>query len=191
MYPNRDGRRMVHEIAQIDHGRMTSLTFAARRHVSIQAVLLIVALLATASTAAACGAGSTGSPTSQEQPSMAAMDTAQAAAWAARPAYTHNTARTEEAYQYAMEHPLVLQWMPCYCGCGGIGHGSNLDCYFEPSAGGTIVFEEHASYCAICVDITLRTKQLASFGASLASIRTAIDAEFGGAGPGTDTARPL
>jgi hypothetical protein len=90
-----------------------------------------------------------------------------------------------------MEHPLVLQWMPCYCGCGGIGHGSNLDCYFEPSAGGTIVFEEHASYCAICVDITLRTKQLANSGATLASIRAAIDAEFGGAGPGTDTERPL
>jgi hypothetical protein len=182
---------MVHEIAQIDHHRMSRLTFGARRHGSIQAVLLIVAFVGTAATAAACGGDHASSPTTQAQPSTAAMDRAQAAAWAARPDYTHTTARTEEAYLYAMEHPLVVQWMPCYCGCGGIGHGSNLDCYFEPNSGGTIVFEEHASYCAICVDITLRTKQLANSGATLASIRTAIDAEFGGAGPGTDTARPL
>lgn len=170
---------------------MSRLTFGAGRRASIQAGLLIVALAGTAATAAACGADHASSPTSQAQPSMAAMDTAHAAAWAARPDYTHVSQRTEEAYLYAMEHPLVLDWMPCYCGCGGLGHGSNLDCYFEPSAGGTIVFEEHASYCAICVDITLRTKQLANSGATLASIRTAIDAEFGGAGPGTDTARPL
>lgn len=182
---------MVHEIAQIDHSRMSRLSSGAGRRAAIQALLLVVALLGTAATAAACGAGHANSPTTQAQPSMAAMNGAQAAAWAARPDYTHTTARTEEAYQYAMEHPLVVQWMPCYCGCGGMGHGSNLDCYFEPSAGGTIVFEEHASYCTICVDITLRTKQLANSGASLASIRTAIDAEFGGAGPGTDTARPL
>ena len=122
---------------------------------------------------------------------MSAMDGAHAAAWAARPAYTGVSQRTEEAYLYAMEHPLVLEWIPCYCGCGAIDHGNNLDCYFEPSAGGSIVFEEHASYCTICVDITLRTKQLAASGSTLANIRAAIDAEFGGAGPGTDTARPL
>ena len=182
---------MVREIAQIDHSRMTRPTFGVRRQATIQALLLVVAIVGTAAAAAACGGGHASNPPDQAHPSMAAMDTAQEAAWAARPAYTHNTARTEEAYLYAMEHPLVVQWMPCYCGCGGIGHGSNLDCYFEPNAGGTIVFEEHASYCAICVDITLRTKQLANSGATLASIRTAIDAEFGGAGTGTDTARPL
>src|SRR5687768_7595590 len=142
MYPNRDGRRMVHEIAQIDHRRMSRLTSGAGRRASIQALLLIVAFIGTAATAAACGGDQASSPSNQAHPTMAAMDGAQAAAWAARPDYTHNTARTEEAYLYAMQHPLVVQWMPCYCGCGGIGHGSNLDCYFEPGAGGTIVFEE-------------------------------------------------
>ncbi|HEY8134424.1 MAG TPA: PCYCGC motif-containing (lipo)protein [Candidatus Limnocylindrales bacterium] len=170
---------------------MSRLTSGTHRRTSIQALLLVVTLLGTAAIATACGGSHATSPTNQAEPSMAAMDTAHAAAWAARPGYTQVSQRTEEAYQYAMEHPLIVQWMPCYCGCGGIGHGSNLDCYFEPSAGGTIVFEEHASYCEICVDITLRTKQLANSGATLASIRTAIDAEFGGAGPGTDTERPL
>jgi hypothetical protein len=122
---------------------------------------------------------------------MEAMDGEMAAMWAGRPAYTHNTPATEEAYNYALQHPLVLHWIPCYCGCGAMGHGNNLDCYFERQAGGTMVFEEHASYCQICVDITLRTKQLAESGSTLASIRAAIDTEFGGAGPGTDTAMPL
>lgn len=161
----------------------------ARLRRPVQACLLIVAVLTTSSVAAGCGGGHETAPPAA--PTMAAMDGAQAAAWASRPDYTAVSARTEEAYQYAMEHPLVLEWIPCYCGCGGLGHGSNLDCYFEPNAGGRIVFEEHASYCGICVDITLRTKQLAASGASLGSIRTAIDAEFGGAGPGTDTQRPV
>ena len=170
---------------------MNRLNPSARLHGPFGACVLIVAVLVTGSAAAGCGQGQTTDTAHSAAPTMAVMDGAQAAAWAVRPAYTHTTARTEEAYQYAMEHPLVLAWMPCYCGCGGMGHASNLDCYFEPSAGGSIVFEEHASYCGICVDITLRTKQLANSGAALASIRTAIDAEFGGAGPGTDTARPL
>ncbi len=182
---------MVPEIAQIDHHRVSGLNSSARLHGPFGACLLIIAVLVTASAATACAQGQTTAPGHSAAPTMAAMDGAQAAAWASRPDYTHTSSRTEEAYRYAMEHPLVLQWMPCYCGCGATGHGSNLDCYFEPSATGSIVFEEHASYCGVCVDITLRTKQLATSGSSLASIRGAIDAEFGGVGPGTDTERPL
>src|SRR5512141_2702630 len=165
---------MVSRIAQIDHHGMNPLNSSARLHGPIQACVLIVAVLVTASAAAGCSPGQATTSPPSAAPTMAAMDGAHAEAWASRPAYTHTTARTEEAYQYAMEHPLVLQWMPCYCGCGAMGHGNNLDCYFEPNAGGSIVFEEHASYCGVCVDITLRTKQLAASGAALASIRTAI-----------------
>lgn len=182
---------MAFEFAQIDHRYMSRLNSSARLHGRFQAGLLIIAVLVTASAATACAQGEATAPQHSAAPTMAAMDGAQAAAWAGRPDYTHTSPRTEEAYRYAMEHPLVLQWMPCYCGCGAMGHGSNLDCYFEPSATGSIVFEEHASYCGVCVDITLRTKQLATSGTSLAGIRGAIDAEFGGVGPGTDTETPL
>jgi hypothetical protein len=182
---------MVPGIAQIDHHRMKRFNPSARLHGTFGACVLIVAVLVTATAVVGCAQGQPNDTPHTAAPTLAAMDGAQAAAWAVRPAYTHTTARTEEAYQYAMEHPLVLQWIPCYCGCGAMGHGSNLDCYFEPNAGGSIVFEEHASYCGVCVDITLRTKQLATSGAALASIRTAIDAEFGAVGPGTDTERPL
>jgi hypothetical protein len=182
---------MVSGIAQIDHHCMSRLNSSARLHGPFQACLLIFAVLVTATATAGCAHGQTTDPGPSATPAMAAMDGAKEAAWSGRPAYTQTTARTEEAYRYAMEHPLILQWIPCYCGCGAMGHGNNLDCYFEPRVGGSIVFDEHASYCGVCVDITLRTKQLAASGASLASIRSAIDAEFGSVGPGTDTERPL
>ena len=35
----------------------------------------------------------------------------------------------QEAYRYALAHPEVIQYMPCYCGCVNDGHTSNKDCY--------------------------------------------------------------
>jgi membrane protease subunit (stomatin/prohibitin family) len=183
---------MVTEIAQIDHRRMSRLAGDASRPRPFRACLMVLALVAAGTAGAGCAQGqmTPDSGTPSTQATMAPVNPALAAGWAARPAYTHASAATEEAYRYAMEHPLVLQWIPCYCGCGAMGHGSNLDCYFEPQGDGPLVFEEHASYCSICVDITLRTKQLAAANTPLVTIRGAIDAEFGGAGPGTDTAKP-
>ena len=111
-------------------------------------------------------------------------------AWEHRPEYTHVSPATERAYAYALHNPHVVRWFPCYCGCGGMGHGSNLDCYFKPTADGTVVFEEHASYCDICVDITLRASELVAQGLSLHDARAAIDAEFAGSVPGTPTELP-
>jgi len=111
--------------------------------------------------------------------------------WAARPAYVRTNAATEEAYAFALEHPQMIQWMPCYCGCEAMDHGSNLDCYYKPGQpGDRAVFEEHASFCDICVDITLKTKQLDAEGKSLREIRQIIDQTFGGSSPGTNTAQP-
>ncbi len=112
-------------------------------------------------------------------------------AWAARPAFTKLDPMTEEAYAYALYHPQIVQWMPCYCGCGGMGHRSNLDCYLKPALPGQKTsFEEHASYCDICVKATLLAKKLISEGKSLREIRAAVDQTFGGAAPGTPTDLP-
>lgn len=111
--------------------------------------------------------------------------------WEARPDYVNVDARTEEAYVYAMYHSKVIEWMPCYCGCGGMGHRSNLDCYFKPGMpGGQIVFEEHASYCDICVKTTLLAKKMVAEGRTLREIRDAVDQTFGGSAPGTPTELP-
>ncbi len=52
-----------------------------------------------------------------------------------------------EAYQFAIANPDYLAQFPCYCGCGGMGHKSNRDCYIrEVKPDGSIVFETHAFF---------------------------------------------
>jgi hypothetical protein len=109
------------------------------------------------------------------------------AMWAARPDYVRANPETEAAYHYAILHPQLVKWMPCYCGCSEMGHGSNLDCYLRP---GAATFEEHASYCDICVQITLKTRDLVNQGKSLNQIRAIVDQTWGGSIPGTPTALP-
>lgn len=53
--------------------------------------------------------------------------------------------QVKEAYRFAIANPDVLKVFPCYCGCGDMGHMSNLDCYIqEVGAGGEILFDNHA-----------------------------------------------
>lgn len=41
-----------------------------------------------------------------------------------------------EAYQFALDHPEVLDYMPCYCGCyEEDGHIGNTDCFVESVEG--------------------------------------------------------
>ncbi len=54
-------------------------------------------------------------------------------------------AQVREAYQFAIANQDYLANFPCYCGCGAVGHMSNLDCYIrEVRPDGTIVFDDHA-----------------------------------------------
>jgi len=51
----------------------------------------------------------------------------------------------QEAYRFAIANPEVLAQIPCYCGCGSMGHESDLDCFIEEfKPDGTIVFGYHA-----------------------------------------------
>ncbi len=46
-----------------------------------------------------------------------------------------------EAYEFALERPDVLEWMPCTCGCVHDGHQHNRACFvasFEPDGGVTL-----------------------------------------------------
>jgi len=115
------------------------------------------------------------------------------AAWATRPAYvSHNGHETEEAYAFAVARPDVVGWMPCYCGCAAMDHRSNLECFLKRrDSGASIAFEEHASYCDVCVKTALMAKQMLAQGATLRQMRAAVDDAFGGNGaPGTPTELP-
>jgi hypothetical protein len=51
----------------------------------------------------------------------------------------------QEAYQFAIANPEILAKLPCYCGCGNMGHTSNLDCFVEEmTQDGSIVYGYHA-----------------------------------------------
>ncbi len=47
-----------------------------------------------------------------------------------------------EAYQFAVDHPEVLNYMPCYCGCyEEDGHTSNTNCFVDSVEGDTVTLD--------------------------------------------------
>jgi hypothetical protein len=53
--------------------------------------------------------------------------------------------QVKEAYRFAIANPDVLSYIPCYCGCGAVGHQSNRDCYVkEVRPDGSLEFDNHA-----------------------------------------------
>jgi len=85
------------------------------------------------------------------------------------------------AYQFAAEHPEVLSYVPCFCGCEQAGHTGNSDCFVKSRAanGDVVDWDEHGVECAVCIDVANRSRQMYSSGASVHDIRAAIDKEFG------------
>ena len=48
--------------------------------------------------------------------------------------------QTRAVYQFAAEHPEVLKYVPCYCGCESTGHPHNESCFVKRrDAGGNVV----------------------------------------------------
>ena len=104
-------------------------------------------------------------------------------------------AQTKQAYVYAAQHPEILEYIPCYCGCGSSshngGHADNGRCYVvSRGTNGWMVLEPHATTCGTCVGITLDTKSWLVAGMSLKDVRARIDQKWAAAGPSTPTKLP-
>lgn len=85
----------------------------------------------------------------------------------------------QEAYQFNTANPNIMQDIPCYCGCGDIGHTSNYDCYVSDlDANGKITFDNHALGCSICVDITQDVMRMLNDGKSPQDARAYVDATY-------------
>lgn len=90
----------------------------------------------------------------------------------------------QEAYQFASANPDLMKNIPCYCGCGNVGHTSNYNCYVESVDGnGNFRWDSHALGCSICVDITQDAMRLLKDGKSPQEIRTSIDQTYSKYGP--------
>jgi hypothetical protein len=91
----------------------------------------------------------------------------------------------QQAYQFAVANPDVLTQLPCYCGCGAMGHTSNYSCYVgEQNTDGTVkTFDNHALGCSICVDITQDAIRMLRDGKSVPEIRAYVDQTYSKYGP--------
>ena len=85
----------------------------------------------------------------------------------------------QQAYQFAVANPDVLKQIPCYCGCGAMGHTSNYSCYVSGvEANGSVTYDTHALGCSICVDITQDTMRLMKQGDTVPEIKAYIDQTY-------------
>jgi hypothetical protein len=84
------------------------------------------------------------------------------------------------AFEFAAEHPEVLSYVPCFCGCQQGGHRGNEDCFVHSRKpnGDVAEWEEHGVECAVCLDVATRSRQMYASGASVRDIRAAIEREF-------------
>lgn len=49
-----------------------------------------------------------------------------------------------EVYRFAAsDEGKVLEWVPCFCGCGKIGHQHNRHCYVKSASADIVTFTSH------------------------------------------------
>jgi hypothetical protein len=96
----------------------------------------------------------------------------------------------QEAYQFAMANPDTLAKIPCYCGCGAMGHRSNADCYISAEDRGEgLMVDNHALGCSICVDISQDVMRMMDQGKDMAEIYAYVDDTYARFGPPTPLAQ--
>lgn len=97
---------------------------------------------------------------------------------------SHAPVNVREAYAFAVANPEVLKELPCYCGCGPMGHTSNYACYVSSvDSSGKITYDTHALGCSICVDITRDAMRLLKENKSIGEIKEYVDATYSRYGP--------
>ena len=97
------------------------------------------------------------------------------------------------AYVFAAEHPEILSYVPCFCGCERGGHKGNEDCFVarRNDAGDVVEWEPHGLDCAVCLDVARDAQQMYTSGASVRDIRSAIEKKWASAtAHGTHTPTP-
>jgi hypothetical protein len=96
-------------------------------------------------------------------------------------------------YDFAAQHPEILNYVPCYCGCGSQGHKANESCFVarRDSRGNVLEWDTHGFGCTICVDVAREAMQMYSSGADVHSIRAAIERKWTPGNAGGKTPTPL
>ena len=97
-----------------------------------------------------------------------------------------------DAYLFAAEHPEILSYIPCFCGCGRQGHKGNHDCFVAERAdnGDVVKWDPHGLECTVCIDVAQNAMQMFASGASVRDIRAATDKRWGAMYPTSKTPTP-
>jgi hypothetical protein len=96
-------------------------------------------------------------------------------------------------YDFAAQHPEILKYVPCYCGCGSQGHKANESCFVarRDAKGNVLEWDTHGFGCTICIDVGRKAMQMYTSGADVHSIRAAIEREYASSSEGrTPTPAP-
>ena len=96
-------------------------------------------------------------------------------------------------YDFAAQHPEILSYVPCYCGCGSQGHKANESCFVarRDPRGNVLEWDTHGFGCAVCVDVAREAMQMYSSGADVHSIRAAIERKWTPGNAAGKTPTPL
>ena len=86
------------------------------------------------------------------------------------------------AYKFAAEHPEILTYVPCFCGCERSGHRGNEDCFVKTRGtnGDVVEWEPHGMECNVCLDVATQAAQMFASGASVRDIRAAVEQKWAG-----------
>ncbi|NEZ42037.1 PCYCGC motif-containing (lipo)protein [Paenibacillus alvei] len=85
----------------------------------------------------------------------------------------------QQIYQLAATNSELLQYIPCYCGCGEVaGHKSNLNCFVASKEEGKIEWDDHGTRCGVCLDIAVEASLMLRDGKSMKEIRQTIDTKY-------------
>lgn len=94
-------------------------------------------------------------------------------------------------YSAVAKNSELLESIPCYCGCGEMGHTSNYNCFInQHQDDGSVVWDDHAVKCQACLDIAVESVKAFNEGASIKEIRTMIDETYQDAGYPEPTPTP-
>ncbi|WP_010500880.1 PCYCGC motif-containing (lipo)protein [Paenibacillus elgii] len=86
----------------------------------------------------------------------------------------------KKAYLVAAQTKDLLRNIPCYCGCSeSAGHQSNMNCFIKETASdGSVVWDDHATRCGVCLEIAVKSAQWQQQGQSAKDIREQIDKQY-------------
>jgi hypothetical protein len=144
------------------------------RNIHRLSLLFFVLVVVFSGLLTACGAKSS---VKDHELAMASLDT--------MPLEVQNApVAVQQAYQFNVANPELMKQLPCYCGCGSMGHTSNYACYVsgvEPD--GKITYDTHSLGCSICVDITHDAMRLIQQGKTAPEIKAYVDQTYAQYGP--------